>query len=622
MRNRTLCFLILLMASLALPMYGTALAQNDTTPPAFDADNKEVSVQAPESVPEKQVPDESKEAADQFIEMRTDEITPQENAGEGSENLISITLDKVPLEDVVRMFMRISDVNIIVAVDETNLLGTVTANLNDVKWEDAFKNILNNHNLDLEERPLDSGMFTIVDKKPGALESLVVQTLFLSYASVGSVAKKDGVAWVVNQMLDPRGKVSEFPSRNAMVVRTTATNLREIQKTIEEIDKLRDQVFIEAKFMELDDAAITDLGINWQVLQGYGIGIGNLNRSYSEQKKWDRSSQDSVNRYDQRNRTDESMQYFDEDGARVAQEEYIDLPEGMELTGMPDKQTVPTRTIEDTITEGRDISSLISDQFSETVNDIRTAVLGIDDFRILLSALKQIQGVEVVSNPKIIVANEETAIIHIGKTERPFIATVTPATENSAPFTTYNPGEPVNFGVELSVTPTVNTESNITVKIEPVLTRSVGEKIAPNGQSYPVVASKRIKTSFCLESGTTVAIGGLTETVEADRTTKIPLLGSIPLIGKYLFSHTSKEKSQSETIIFVTVGLAMPGGIDANEGLPQDTRLTQRALLRRDLRRTEANEELASLKNAASTEKDQIIQKDKKAKLRLLRKRQ
>jgi len=128
--------------------------------------------------------------------------------------------------------------------------------------------------------------------------------------------------------------------------------------------------------------------------------------------------------------------------------------------------------------------------------------------------------------------------------------------------------------------PTVNTERNITVRIEPELTRFVRNATAPNNQTFPIISTKRIKTVFCLESGKTVAIGGLTVTKDSDATTKVPLLGDIPIIGKYFFTHTHKARSQQETIIFVTVGLATPGSISETTGLPQDTELASRHLLK------------------------------------------
>jgi type II secretory pathway component GspD/PulD (secretin) len=234
------------------------------------------------------------------------------------------------------------------------------------------------------------------------------------------------------------------------------------------------------------------------------------------------------------------------------------------------------------------------------LSDVRTAVLGASDFRVILSALKQITGVTVVSNPKILVANEEPATIHIGERERPFVSSVTPGQQGIAPVVTYNPGDAVDTGVKLTVTPTVNTESNITVRIEPELTRFVRNAVAPNNQTFPVIATKRIRTVFCLESGKTVAIGGLTDTQDREQSTKIPLLGDIPIIGKYLFSHSRKAKSQQETIIFVTVSLASPSTIHRTSGLPEDTELMRRHILKEEVKKAEARMSLGQAEEAAA----------------------
>ena len=117
-----------------------------------------------------------------------------------------------------------------------------------------------------------------------------------------------------------------------------------------------------------------------------------------------------------------------------------------------------------------------------------------------------------------------------------------------------------------------------TLRINPKLTRFERNKVAPDNNTYPIQATKTIQTMFCLESGKTAAIGGLTETSDRDVTSKVPLLGDLPLVGKFLFTHTHKERSQQETIIFVTVGIANPQTIAKTEGLPEDADLTQRHL--------------------------------------------
>lgn len=523
----------------------------------------------------------------EFIPLPDTVVVPV--AGTNAEerpNLISVTLDDVALEDVVRMFTRISGANIIASA--TNLDGRVTVNLTDVEWKPALSSILDMHNLMLVEKTPGTEVYSIVPRAADAPEPMLIRTKFLSYASVAEVAN------IVSNMLAMGGSVSPFPSRNALVLKTTAANHVQIDAILGEIDLLREQVFIEAKFMELNDQAIRDLGISWQVLEGYGLSAGSLNLKYSNQRTWNDERTDGSRAWDNRGQDDDVRDLYNmyDDKYQVESVEIIERPDGsfVEQTKLD-----PTREIQDKLDTGLELAENLENVFAKSIADVRTAVLSADDFRLVLSALKQMDGVSIVSNPKIVVANEESAVIHIGQTERPFISTITPATESSAPFVTFNPGEPVDFGVKLVVTPTINTKSNITVRIQPELTRFVRDAQAPNGQTYPIIATKKIETVFCLENGKTVAIGGLTETQERDQTKKVPFFGDIPLLGKYLFSHTHREKSQQETIIFVTLGVASPHGIESKEGIPEDAQLVHRKLLQQLPRRKKLEAELEDL---------------------------
>ncbi|MBL7076676.1 MAG: hypothetical protein ISS31_04315 [Kiritimatiellae bacterium] len=519
---------------------------------------------------------------------------------DSGDDLISITLDDVEILDVVRMFTRISGANIIAT--PSNLQGRVTVNLTDVAWKPALESILDMHGLALDEKLPGSGVYRIIPRPAGAPDPMKVQTFFLKYASVGNTAP------VVTSMLVEGGTVSEFASKNALVVRSTPANLGEIEQLITEIDIPRDQVFIEAKFMELNDEAIKDLGINWQALSGYGIGASSMQVDLSNTRTWEDQRADALGRRDRRGVQDEVNDLYDLYNDKF---EDTETESGGTGTEVGQVKILPTRTVTDTIDVGRDVTSDITSTFTKTIADARTAVLSAADFQLVLSALKQMNGISVVSNPKIIVANEEPATIHIGQTERPFVSSVTPGQQGIAPVVTYNPGEPVDLGVKLTVTPTVNTASNITVKIEPELTRFISDAVAPNGQTYPIIAKKTISTVFALDSGKTVAIGGLTETSDREVTSKIPLLGDIPLLGKYLFSHSHKEKSQEETIIFVTVGLAMPGSILRETGLPENTELTRRHIIAAEAKHRALLQEIDKLNEAARKDKERDTSEEK-----------
>lgn len=505
-----------------------------------------------------------------------------------SEDLIDITLEDVPMKEVVSMFTKLSKANIIAS--PSNLTGQVTVNLMGVKWRPALESILDMNNMALVEKPSGSGVFQIVGKQPG-VEPMRVQTFFLKYATAATV---EGV---MKTMLRPGGTISTFPARNAIVVRSTADNIGEIEQVVKTIDKFRDQVFIEAKFMELSDEATRNLGINWKALKAYDLSASAMTWGVQEQRDWSRTQTDTSSQWDRRNNVDTLNKQYTMNNLQT--------------------ETDPTRTVSDTIDRGKNLQSDITDAYTKTAADIRTAVLGAKDFTVILSALKEMNGVSIVSNPKIIVANEQQAIIHIGEIQRPFVSSVTPGANGVAPVVTYNPGNEVQLGIKLTVTPTINTESNITVKIVPEMSRMLGNDVAPNGQTYPIITTKKVETTFCLESGRTVAIGGLTEMDDRDNSTKIPILGDIPLIGKYLFSHSNRSKNQKETIIFVTVAMAQPERIENETGLPEDTELTQRQVLKGQLRRAEFQASLEEDRQAVESKVDKKNQM--KAKTRLLK---
>jgi type II secretory pathway component GspD/PulD (secretin) len=513
----------------------------------------------------------------------TDAAGPPEMAvsddGAGRQ-LISVLFDNQPLDVVVGMFNRMPGVNLI--ANPGDLTGRVSVTLRDVPWKAALIAILDMHGLMLHQKDPAAQIFTIIPRAPDAPEPQAVRSFALQFASAEDVAD------LIRPMLSPLATVAAYPAANLVVVKAVVDELNQIEQIIQQVDESGDQVFIEAKFMELNDQAIEDLGINWQALEGISAGASGGSLAFGSttiRADRDERIQTGTSRLDE---TDRTTREFDASGREVVQPPTIEF---QEIPGTDPAEYIrteveqPIRILErERIRESGD-QRTIEDLFDKESTLIRTAVLDVEDFNVLLSALRQKDGISIVSNPKIVVSNGKPAVIHIGETERPFISSVTPGQQGIAPVVTYNPGDPVDFGVKLTVTPTVNNQSNITVRIQPELTRFVRDAVAPNGQTYPIVSTKRIETVFSLESGRTVAIGGLTETEDREENTKVPLLGDVPVVGKYLFSHSSTVTAQKETIIFVTVGIARPERMHRAVGLPEDTELTRMRLIDDQLRR-------------------------------------
>ncbi|MFU8780069.1 MAG: type II secretion system protein GspD [Kiritimatiellia bacterium] len=515
-----------------------------------------------------------------------------ETATSSGRNLISIALDDVELIDVVRMFSRIASANII--ANPEILIARVTVNLEDVEWRPALSSILSMHGLALLERPQGSGVFIVVEQPPDAPVPMTVKTIFLDYTTV------DEVRPVVERMMSSGASLSAFPSRNAMVIRDTEANINEIEIVIAQIDIQAKQVVVETQFMELNDSASKQLGIRWDSLNEITFGVqANPLFGTARDNTRIRSREDTLTRSDNLTRTDNSTRTFDMFGDPV--------------------DAATSREIGSVASQSRNAGSEV---LASTVNQVVTAsaaILDVSDFNVVMSALKKTDGVSIVSNPKIIVTSGSTnAFFNVGNQE-PIITTETqqgtadnPGTRRTAKLDTtintdYIKGGYLNTGIRLQVVPTVKTDDLIEAIIAPTLTRKIDDKfVGDDGNSWPELQVKEIRTQFTLQSGQTVAIGGLTDTRDSKKTSKIPLLGDIPIIGKYLFSHSSDIRNQEETIIFVTLSLVDPMQTKRAEGIPQRAELTYKREIRDKIRQLELQQELEDLRKAARKIEEQF----------------
>lgn len=512
-------------------------------------------------------------------------------------NTISIQLDSVPVDQVVRMFSRAANANIVAgSLPQTN----VTVNLTDVPWEPALKEILGQVGLTLVQR--NAGIYAVVSTADLSQEPITSDILFLNYTTATNIVPlvERMVAGITN------ATVAGFNGANAVVVRAPASSLTSIKQVIEKIDKPRDQVLIECKFVELNDQAIKDIGINWQTLQGWNVALQTPQLAFTKTDT-DRYTRDN-NLKERRLDIDTDVEISDKSKERISKNGESStasgsLPSGVATAtkGVTDSDNTTKESLSQTtsyggknysafdpvtgvpvLVPGRDkqVETIKFGQ-TETLN-VLTSVLSADTFAATLSALKQNDGVEIVSNPKVIVASGETAQIHVGRNEPNVVAVPSGDTGDRFAYKLDDNKPFIEIGVKLNVTPVLNTSNNITLKIQPELSRKLGDKaVGEAGTSYPITSTRKVTTEFNIESGRTVAIGGLTETTDQESVKKIPILGDIPIIGTYLFRHTHTEKVQDETIIFVTASSASPGSLAQVSGIPEEAKLVHRHLAKK-----------------------------------------
>jgi general secretion pathway protein D len=170
----------------------------------------------------------------------------------------------------------------------------------------------------------------------------------------------------------------------------------------------------------------------------------------------------------------------------------------------------------------------------------------------VIKFLKTQGDVYSISNPKILTLNNQPALISAG-TE--LFYKIKSSTSTTATSTTTAENEMINSvfsGVLLDITPEISKDGIITLRINPSLSESV-EALGTNntGRSMPPDLNRRQMSSvISVKDGERVILGGLINTKNDLKNSKLPLLGDIPLLG-YLFKREEMGKVTEEIVIVI-----------------------------------------------------------------------
>ncbi len=164
--------------------------------------------------------------------------------------------------------------------------------------------------------------------------------------------------------------------------------------------------------------------------------------------------------------------------------------------------------------------------------------------RVILDALHNITNVKVLSNPSLVVLDNQAATLQVGD-QVPFsTGTATVLTANN---TVVNTIDYKNTGIILRVLPRANANGNVVLDIEQEIS-SVAAGSA--GSLTPTISQRRVKSSIAVASGQTVLLAGLISETENKQRQGIPLLDSIPGVGD-AFSHQINSRARTELILFI-----------------------------------------------------------------------
>lgn len=188
-----------------------------------------------------------------------------------------------------------------------------------------------------------------------------------------------------------------------------------------------------------------------------------------------------------------------------------------------------------------------SDELSNIFGKIAIGNVDVNHFSAALRALKQVSDTKILSNPRILVTNNEEAKIHIGDTV-PYIISTTSGTGDNA--ITSEDVRFVDVGLKLNVTPTINDDGYVTMRLKPEISTVVGS-IESKGGGIPQVNKTLVETTVMVKDGTSIIMGGLKKDDKSHVKKGFPILMDIPWLSRF-FSRTTDTITSTEIVIFIT----------------------------------------------------------------------
>jgi general secretion pathway protein D len=164
--------------------------------------------------------------------------------------------------------------------------------------------------------------------------------------------------------------------------------------------------------------------------------------------------------------------------------------------------------------------------------------------KLILDALHSVTSVKVLSNPSLVVINNQTATLQVGDVVPISTGSATVLTTNN---TVVNTIDYRNTGIILRVVPRITANGNVQIEVEQEISNVAAAAAAT---LTPTVTERKVKSSISVANGQTVLLAGLiSEQQDGDRN-GIPLLDEIPGLGD-AFSHQNKKGTRTELIIFI-----------------------------------------------------------------------
>ena len=422
---------------------------------------------------------------------------------------LSLNFQDIEVRAVLQLLADFTNKNIVVS---DSVQGNITVRLKDVPWDQALDIVLESKNLAMRENGnviwvAPSAELEAKDKQTlealkakQELEPLVTEYVAINFAKAADIAaliekSKDSDKDSKRSLLSARGKVSVDERTNTLLIQETASQVKEIRDLIKALDIPIQQVLIESRIVTATDTFGKELGAKFGVTPMWanngstGIATGNLGTT-----------------------TDDYFTSIATAANDATGKTLIKIP------GLSDRLSV---NLPVTGAAGSFGVSVLTKDFLVDLE---------------LSALQAESRGEIISTPKVITSNQTKALIEQG-VEIPYQQ----ASSSGATNVAFKKAV-----LSMEVTPQITPDEHILMDLK-VNQDTVGTVYS----GIPSINTREIQTKVMVDNGQTIVLGGVHEEENLNGTTKVPVLGDVPVLGQ-LFRTDKKSNDKRELMIFVT----------------------------------------------------------------------
>jgi type IV pilus assembly protein PilQ len=384
-------------------------------------------------------------------------------------------------------------------VASDSVAGNVTLRLKNVPWDQALDIILKSRGLGM--RQVDNVMMVAPQEEITAREKLELESqtqlaelaplrtefVQINYAKAGDIAGL--LKAEANNLLSARGNVSVDERTNTLLIQDTAEKLAEMRKVVGTLDIPVRQVLIESRIVIANQDFSKELGVKFGYSKNTVDRVGEFGVIVGGKRPGDTQFGDPA--VTTGFSTDDRENFI------------VDLP----------TTQVPAAAL------------------GLAVGRIGSYLLQLE-----LSALQQEGRGEVISNPRVITANQKEAVIEQGE-EIPFQK----ATSSGATSVEFKKAV-----LSLRVTPHITPDNRVIMDL--AVNKDARGELTPAG---PAINTQNVATQVLVDDGETVVLGGVYQQTNANNVDRVPFFSELPYLGN-LFKRTQNIRDKTELLIFVT----------------------------------------------------------------------